>query len=101
MILARIGFEKSSSIQCGYQEKNADDLKRVEDAIASLNQHKETAKKLVEEGNKLLKLCVSKISQAPLLQGQQKIELGQKRRLELKSKLASKNKKKKEMSTTK
>ena len=76
-------------------------MKRVEDAIASLNQHKETAKKLVEEGNKLLKLCVSKISQAPLLQGQQKIELGQKRRLELKSKLASKNKKKKEMSTTK
>ena len=76
-------------------------MKRVEDAIASLNQQKETAKKLVEEGNKLLKLCVSKISQAPLLQGQQKIELGQKRRLELKSKLASKNKKKKEMSTTK
>ena len=83
------------------QEKRADDLKRVEDVIPSLNQHMKAAEKLVEEGNKLLRLCVPKMNQALLLQGQQKIELGQKMRLELKSELASKNKKKKELSTMK
>ena len=83
------------------QKKRADDLKRVEDAIASLNQRIEAAEKLVEEGGKLLKLCVPKMNQALFLQGQQKIELGQKRKLELKSELASENKKKKELSTAK
>ena len=81
------------------QKKRADDLKKAEDAIASLNQP--AAEKLVEEGSKLLKLCVSKINQALFLQGQQKIELGKERKLELKSELASENKKKKELSTTK
>ena len=61
------------------QQKRADDLKRVQDAIASLNQRIEAAEKSVEEGNKLLKLCV----------------------LKLKSELASENNKKKELSTTK
>ena len=78
------------------QNKHVDDLKRVVDAIASLNQHIETAEKLVEEGNKLLKLCVSKMNWALFLQGQQ-LEL----KLELKSELASENKKKKELSTMK
>ena len=71
------------------QKKHVDDLKRVEDAIASSNQCIEAAEKLVEEGNKLLKLCVSKMNQALFLQGQHNIELGQKRKLELKSELAS------------
>ena len=83
------------------QKKSVDDLKRVEVAIASLNQCIEAAKKLVEEGNKLLKLCVPKMNQAFFLQGQQKIELGQKRNPALKSELASENKKKKEQSTAK
>ena len=84
------------------QKKRADDLKRVEDAIASLNQRIEAAEKLVEEGGKLLKLCVPKMNQALFLQGQQKIgRKGQKRKLELKSELASENKKKKELSTAK
>ena len=48
-----------------------DDFKRVEDAIASLNQHIEAAEKLVEEGNKLVKLCVSNMNQVLFLQGQQ------------------------------
>ena len=74
------------------QKKRADDLKRVEDAIANLNQRIEAAEKLVKEGNKLLKLCVPKINQALFLQGKQKIELGQKRNLELKSELASEKK---------
>ena len=42
----------------------ADDLKRVEDPTASLNQRIEVAEKLVEEGDKLLKLCVPKTIQA-------------------------------------
>ena len=83
------------------QKKSVGDLKRVEVAIASLNQCIEAAEKLVEEGNKLLKLCVPKMNQALFLQGQQKIELGQKRNPALKSELASENKKKKEQSTAK
>ena len=63
------------------QEKRENDLKRVEDAIASLNQRIEAAEKLVEEGNKLLKLCIPKMNQSLFLQGQQKIELGQRRKL--------------------
>ena len=47
------------------QKKRADDLKRVEDAMASLNHCIEAAEKLVEEGNKLLKLFVSKMSAFP------------------------------------
>lgn len=76
------------------QKKRADDLKRVEDAIARLNQRIEAVEKLVEEGNKLLKFFVSEMNQALFLQGQQKIELSQKRKLELKSELASENEKK-------
>ena len=83
------------------QKKSVGDLKRVEVAIASLNQCIEAAEKLVEEGNKLLKLCVPKMNQALFLQGQQKIELSQKRNPALKSELASENKKKKELSTAK
>ena len=56
-------------------------MKRVENAIASLNQQIEAAEKLVEEGNKLLKLCVPKMNQVLFLQQQQKIELSQKRKL--------------------
>ena len=41
------------------------------------------------------------MNQTLFLQGQQKIELDQKRKLELKSKIASENKKKKEPSTMK
>ena len=52
------------------QKKRADDLKRVEDAMVSLNQHMKAAEKLVEEGNKLLKLCVPKMNQALFLQRQ-------------------------------
>ena len=52
------------------QKKCADDLKRVENAMVSLNQHMKAAEKLVEEGNKLLKLCVPKMNQALFLQGQ-------------------------------
>ena len=78
-----------------YRKKRADDLKRVEDAIARLNQRIEAVEKLVEEGNKLLKFFVSEMNQALFLQGQQKIELSQKRKLELKSELASENEKKK------
>ena len=76
------------------QKKRADDLKRVEDAIARLNQRIEAVEKLVEEGNKLLKLFVPNMNQALFLQGQQKIELSQKRKLELKAELASENEKK-------
>ena len=47
------------------QKKRADDLKRVEDAMASLNQCIEAAEKLVEEGNKLLKLFVPKMNAFP------------------------------------
>ena len=83
------------------QKIRADDLKRVEDGIASLNQRIEAAEKLVEEGNKLSKLFVPKMNQVLFLQGQQKIGLDQKRKLELKSKIASENKKKKEPSTMK
>ena len=83
------------------QKIRADDLKRVEDGIEGLNQRIEAAEKLVEEGNKLSKLFVSKMNQMLFLQGQQKIELDQKRKLELKSKIASENKKKKEPSTMK
>ena len=83
------------------QKKRADNLKRVEDAIARLNQRIEAVEKLVEEGNKLLKLFVPNMNQALFLQGQQKIELSQKRKLELKAELASENEKKKELSTTK
>ena len=67
------------------QKKRENDLKRVGDAIASLNQRIEAVEKLVEESNKLLKLCVPKMNQSLFLQGQQKLELGQKRKLELKS----------------
>ena len=63
------------------QEKRENDLKRNEDAIASLNQRIEAAEKLVEEGNKVLKLCIPKMNQSLFLQGQQKIELGQRRKL--------------------
>ena len=63
------------------QEKRENDLKRVEDAIASLNQRIEAAEKLVKEGNKVLKLCIPKMNQSLFLQGQQKIELGQRRKL--------------------
>ena len=66
------------------QKKRENDLKRVGDAIASLNQRIEAVEKLVEESNKLLKLCVPKMNQLLFLQRQQKIELGQKRKLELK-----------------
>ena len=52
------------------QKKRADDLKRVEDAMVSLNQRMKAAEKLVEEGNKLLKLCVPKMNQALFLQRQ-------------------------------
>ena len=52
------------------QKKRADDLKRVENAMVSLNQHMKAAEKLVEEGNKLLKLCVPKMNQALFLQRQ-------------------------------
>ena len=52
------------------QKKRADDLKRVEDAMVSLNQCMKAAEKLVEEGNKLLKLCVPKMNQALFLQRQ-------------------------------
>ena len=83
------------------QKKRADNLKRVEDAIARLNQRIEAVEKLVEEVNKLLKLFVPNMNQALFLQGQQKIELSQKRKLELKAELASENEKKKELSTTK
>ena len=77
-------------------------MKRVQDAIASLNQHIEAAEKLVEEGNKLLKFCVPNMNQVLSYKDKkQKIELGQKRKLELKSELGSENKKKKELSTTK
>ena len=76
------------------QKKRADNLKRVEDAIARLNQRIEAVEKLVEEGNKLLKLFVPNMNQALFLQGQQKIELSQKRKLELKAELASENEKK-------
>ena len=82
------------------QKKRADNLKRVEDAIARLNQRIEAVEKFVEEGNKLLKLFVPNMNQALFLQGQQKIELSQKRKLELKAELASENEKK-ELSTTK
>ena len=41
-----------------------DDLKRVEDPTASLNQCIEVAEKLVEEGDKLLKLSAPKTIQA-------------------------------------
>ena len=61
------------------QKKYADDLKRVQDAIASLNQHIEAAEKLVEEGNKLLNLCVPKVNQTLFLQGPQKVELDPKK----------------------
>ena len=54
----------------GLQKKRADDLKRVENAMVSLNQHMKAAEKLVEEGNKLLKLCVPKMNQALFLQRQ-------------------------------
>ena len=39
-------------------------MKRVEDPTASLNQRIEVAEKLVEEGDKLLKLCVPRTIQA-------------------------------------
>ena len=52
------------------QKKRADDLKRVENAMVSLNQHMKAAEKLIEEGNKLLKLCVPKMNQALFLQRQ-------------------------------
>ena len=68
------------------QKKRENDLKRVGDAIASLNQRIEAVQKLVEESNKLLKLCVLKMNQSLFLQRQQKIEMGQKGKLELKSK---------------
>ena len=68
------------------QKKRENDLKRVGDAIASLNQRIEAVEKLVEESNKSLKLRVPKMNQALFLQRQQKIELGQKRKLEPKSK---------------
>ena len=52
------------------QKKRENDLKRVGDAIASLNQRIEAVEKLVEESNKLLKLCVPKMNQALFLQRQ-------------------------------
>ena len=73
------------------QKKHADDLKRVEDTIASLKQCIEAAEKLAKEGNKFLKLCVPKMNQALFLQGNQKLEPGQKRKVELKSRLAFEN----------
>ena len=82
-----------------YKKTCADNLKRVEDPTASLNQHIEVAEKLFEEVFKVV--CYQNNSSFFFLKRQRKIELGQKRKLELKSKLASKNKKKKELSTTK
>ena len=57
----------------------------------------EVAEKLVEDGNKLLKICVKKMNQAIFIEGQQKVELGQKRKQELNKELDTELAKKKKL----
>ena len=68
---------------------------------SNLNFQIDAAEKLVEDGNKLLKLCVKKMNQKLFLDGQQKIELGQKRKQELKADLDVQKKKRKDLDNSK
>ena len=61
----------------------------------------DAAEKLVEDGNKLLKLCVKKMDQKLFLDGQQKIELSQERKQELKADLDVQKKKRKDLDNSK
>jgi len=69
----------------------------VEVNINRLNVQLEVAEKLVEDGNKLLKICVKKMNQAIFIEGQQKVELGQKRKQELNKELDTELAKKKKL----
>ena len=55
----------------------------ADDTIKSLKKRLNTAKNLVEDGNKLFKQCVNKMNRGIFLDGQQKIQLGQKPKNEL------------------
>ena len=59
----------------------------MDEVISSLNCQIDAAEKLIEDGNKLLKLSVQKRNQSVFLEGKQKIELGQKWKQELKANL--------------
>ena len=62
------------------QKKHKYERKRNDETISNLNFQIDASEKLVENGNKHLKLCVKKMNQKLFLDGQQKIELGQKRK---------------------
>ena len=83
------------------QKKREDERKRIDETISNLNFQIDAAEKLVEDGNKLLKLCVKKMNQKLFLDGQQKIELGQKRKQELKADLDVQKKKRKDLDNSK
>ena len=83
------------------RKKREDEKKRIDETISNLNFQIAAAEKPVEDGNKLLKLCVKKMNQKLFLDGQQKIELGQKRKQELKADLDVQKKKRKDLDNSK
>ena len=83
------------------QKKHEDERKRIDEKISNLNFQIDAAEKLIEDGNELLKLCVKKMNQKMFLDGQQKIELGQKRKQELKADLDVQKKKRKDLDNSK
>ena len=91
MINNRFYFEPVFNFQDRQRDLESE-LKKVDDSISSIKERMDSAEKLVEEGNILLKACVKKMNH-----GQQKVETGRKNKRKLDEKLQKAIKKRKEM----
>ena len=88
------------NLYSNFQDRQRDlesELKKVDDSISSIKERMDSAERLVEEGNILLKACVKKMNHGVFLDGQQKVETGQKNKRKLDEKLQKAIKKRKEM----
>ena len=65
------------------QKKVAEQAKEVDDEIELIRERMQSAKRLVDEGSKLLKAYVTNMNRGIFLDGQGKVETGQKRKKEL------------------
>lgn len=77
------------------KEAREKEFEEIENNIKIVESKMQSAERIIEDANKLLKACVKKINTQIFIDGQQKVEIGLKRKSKLKAELEVAMKKKK------